>query len=242
MRTALVLTLLLAAAASAQPIIVQLTLSNGGCRYDLSLNGVPLTKADTSDGFTTPINGWLAGASNTIEVQVAPTEGTNCRLEIEVTEAQKPVAKGSVDAKAKALKLELASSVDALGPWLAARPFGDEKALKAYAVKLAGLVRSGQVDAWVKEAAPKYAELSKAFGVDAALLSSSERRALLDFKKVLPVFPPSEVVVEPLLGGRLHRLRWSKHPSALFHVKAKDEERTFDVVVGAVDGALKVVR
>lgn len=247
MRTLAMMTMLGASAANAGPLIVQLTVSNGGCRYELSLNGVVLAKADTSDGANQPINGWLHGASNALEVSVTPRESA-CRLEVTVTEVDpaakrsKELARGTVDEKGKALTLEFGSSIDALRELPAAAPATDEKALRAYAVKLAGMVRAGKSSAFVKEAAPKYAQLARAFGVEPGMLSSSEATALQDFKKVLPALGPAQVVIEPLLGGRLHRLRHAKHPNALFVLGPAGEERTFEVIVGVVDGALKVVR
>lgn len=229
-------------AAAAAPVIVQLTVSNAGCKFDLAVNGVPLAKDDTSDGLTQPINMWLKGAGNAVELKVAPKEKA-CRLEAKVSEGERELSKADASGdKPTTLKLDFDSKIDALGPWLAAEPLKDEKALKAYAVKLADLVRAGQGDAFVKEAAPKYAELAKAFGVEPAMLSGAEKQALQDFKKVLPKLTAADVVAEPLLGGRLFRLRHAKHKSALFVVKSADSERSFDVVVGGSGGALKVVR
>lgn len=246
-RTLVATCCLLAVPALAKPLIVQVSAANAGCRYDLALNGVPLTKGETSDVFSLPVNPWLQGQDNALEASVTAKADT-CRLELTVVEVDQGAGRtrelvtGAVDAKAKTATLPFASAVDALSAWKAAAPWKDQAALRAYAVQLVNLARAGKADAWLEEVAPKVDQLAAAFRADRAVLVAAEREGLKDFAKVLPPLAAKDVVVEPLLDGRLWRLRNPAHPRALFVVKQGDEVRAMEIVVGAVDGKLRVVR
>jgi len=241
--------LLLPAAAWAKPTVVTLSLSDSGCRYTVTLNGVDLVHDEDADIFTMPVNPWLAGKDNTVDLTVKPVKGKKeCEAQLKVEEMDRAnwrthvLALGKVDGKTGKASFSFESRIDALTAWKKAAPFKDEKALKAYAVKLADLARTGKWDLWLVEARPKYEELAKAFEAPRAALMEADQNAFSGFEEILPPLKASQVVLEPILDGRLWRLRIKKHETSLFVVQQGDTEEAMEIIVGQVDGELRVVR
>lgn len=125
-------------------------------------------------------------------------------------------------------------------------PYGNEGALRAYAIVLRDLVRAGDVAGLVREMEPKVLAYAEAYNDDPGRIRDSLAETLRD--RVFPAGPTTEfeaadVKLESLAGGRLWELR---KPDGRPLVSTEPDEHggtyQIPILVAEADGGLKVVR
>jgi hypothetical protein len=127
-----------------------------------------------------------------------------------------------------------------------APPIADSDALRDYAMVLRDLLRAGDLDRLAAELAPKVAAYALAYDHDAGAIDASLRALLRNdyfARGVDTSFERADVELVSSAGGRLWELcRPGGKPFIQTPADADGSTMQMAVVVGCVDGALRVLR
>ena len=86
----------------------------------------------------------------------------------------------------------------------------------------------------------KIADYAQSFVVSTEVLKASMRSSLPALANTQSL-RTEDIILEPLLGGRLRRLRLSERSSALLSVKSAQEDYNLDVIVAEDMGELVII-
>jgi len=224
------------------PPIYHLAFQGTGCTYSAQLNDYPVAAKDTSDHFGQPVNLLLVGSGNRL---VVTTEGTRCALNVSVNQIhrQAGTSKSLVSAKLTGVATQtytFDSQIKPLTRWLATTPFRDDAGLRQFAIDLMALAIKPDQAKFKPLFTTKALEYHQAYGLPLPDLMQSMFRTLSELGSAKPL-TVADIELDPILGGRLWRLRARGQSAAFFSVKVDDELRQLSVVVGRVDGKWVVV-
>lgn len=249
-------------------------------RAELRLNGLPLgeveARDETASSFAPPVNPYLAGPRNVVEVVLdvskdfdgKPLPFEKVQVELSVRRFEKggivepgggdlvtrfvpppELLKEIADGKRKP-PVTLTHRFATEGPDFSdelygAEPFGDEKALRDYGMKLRALAVRRDVAGLLAEYEPKIEVWAKAYAEPAAAFSASLREELTQFIAAGAdvAFTPDDVEPRSCCGGRIWELRRKRDLPLLRTLPGPEGERTeMTAFVAARGGALRIVR
>ncbi|MFK7989950.1 MAG: hypothetical protein AB8I08_28275 [Sandaracinaceae bacterium] len=125
-------------------------------------------------------------------------------------------------------------------------PYGNQAALRTYAIRLRDLVRAGDVVGLVAEMEPKVLAYAEAYSDDAGRIRDSLAETLRD--RIFPAGPTTEfeapdVRLVSLAGGRIWELR-KPDGRPLISTEPDEHGGTYQIpiLVAETDGTLRVVR
>lgn len=254
--------------------IFHLELTCRTCGLEVRLNDFPvaeLTSSDQPSWFAPPVNPWLVGELNILDVTIHSAGGSafdDAAVEGHVRRFEKGdiVAPGEgpeifaftipdeLRERVREEELELPQSfsvvfandeIDFSDELSTPPPFDDREALLDYAIHLRDLLRAQDVDGLVAEFAPKANTWARAFDEPEPGFVDSLREELREFfaEGVETDFERSDLALAPACGGRIWELMRSGDLPLMRSVELEEEGRSFwRVFAGERDGGLKVVR
>ena len=221
--------------------IYQLSVESSSCVYSAELNGFPLTSAHEDQDVSVPLNLYLIGSSNQLKIS---HKGEKCILKITVFKQTQETRTRIYEAKgARTARLShtFDTQVNAFHRWARSVPYTNQQSLKTFAIRLVKLLSSAQHQEYLSLSAPKLRDYADAFGYPLSVFEESLKTSLKIFEGA-PLLSREEVTLEPLLGGRLWRLKGSPKHQHLVKIKRDDEELSLEVIVGSLRGELRIVR
>ena len=221
--------------------IYQLSVESSSCVYSAELNGFPLTSAHEDQDVSVPLNLYLIGPSNQLKVS---HKGERCALKVTVFKQTQDARTRIYEvkgAKASSLSHTFDTQVNVFQRWTRSKPYTNQQDLKTFATRLVKLLSSAQYQEYLSLSAPKLRDYADAFGYPLSVFEESLKTSLKTFEGA-PLLRRDEVTLEPLLGGRLWRLKGSPKHQHLVKIKRDDEELSLEVIVGSLGGELRIVR
>lgn len=229
------------------------------CEVKCLLNGFPVYEINAEGELTNqiPVNLYLIGKNNELEVTVKPHTGKQSRVDASayLYGASDVVSTDDAQADRKVFTVE-ASGEEKQGVFvfdnekfnfanvLAGAPvIGDEKVLRAYAAELIESIRKKDVGKLLTEMQPKIRDYAASFSAPEEALKESLKGQLTEMlgNASLKKASAEDITFTPYCDGRIWALRIKPNIPFLY-IKEDDSEMTLEIFVGMDGDRLKIVR
>lgn len=229
------------------------------CDVTCLLNGFPVyeVRAEGELVNQVPVNLYLIGKNNKLDITLKPHAGKQGRVEASpyLYDAGDVVSSDDAQPDRRVFTLETSGEekrsvfsfdnerFDYAHVLVDAPVVSDENALRAYAATLIRSIQAKDVESLLKEMHPKVRDYAASFSAPEEALNESLRGQLAEMlgNANLRKASAEEITFTPYCDGRVWALRINPDVP-FFYIKDEESEMALEVFVGMQEGRLKIVR